>query len=288
MSKSWLLLDCDNLCHAVHHSPAGKLDNGVIYGFLRSVRALLRDFSPSQPVFCFDSKSSLRINSFPEYKITRRIAKEKELSEEETETLISFYQQRSALRKLHLPALGYNNVFQQKGYEADDLLAAIVEQIPKTEDIILVSSDKDLYQCLSKRVMMWKPIPKKIYGEGDFRRDYQDLDPCQWPSVKAIAGCGTDDVPGVEGVGDILAAKFLRDKLKDTVKVKQKILNWIDSGNYHKSLELVKLPYPGLPQFDLQEDEVTDKKWRQLAEQLGMRALFGKMPELGFGLFDRL
>jgi len=187
MLKSWLILDCDNICHAVRHTPAGQLDNGITYGFLRSLRAMLRDFAPAQPVFCFDSKNSLRKQLAPNYKSTRT-AKLEAASEEEQQSLTEFRKQRSLLRGKYLPALGYVNVLSQEGYEADDLIAAVVYGLFPKETAVIVSSDQDLYQLLSDRVNIWKPIPKKLYTKKDFQKDYS-LDPVQWASVKAIAGC---------------------------------------------------------------------------------------------------
>ena len=120
MSVDWLFLDCDNLCWSIFYTPAGKLEKGIVYGFLRSLRWLLKEFSPAKPVFCFGSKNRKRREIYSEYKASFD-TKLDECSDEDREALAIFSQQRSLLRTEYLSELGYVNVLQEKGYEADDL-----------------------------------------------------------------------------------------------------------------------------------------------------------------------
>jgi len=93
--------------------------------------------------------------------------------------------------------------------------------------------------------------------------------PSQWADVKAIAGCSSDGVEGVRGVGEKTAAKFLRGNLKPASKAHQAIV----AGNnvWRRNLPLVRLPFPGVGKFDLESDSELD--WNPTFYKLGMSSL---------------
>ena len=108
----------------------------------------------------------------------------------------------------------------------------------------------------------------------------------QWHVVKAIAGCETDSIEGVKGIGDILAAKFLRGLVKEGSKTYQKI----EQGEaiWKRNMELVKLPLEGTKTFPIVEDETTQEKWDTVTGELGMKRLNEKndsVVKTGFGVF---
>lgn len=270
----WLVLDCSYLCHRTMHvfgPAAASLDNGILFGFLRDVVFLQKQFNPQGIVFAFDSRDSKRKAVDSAYKRRR---KKTDLSEEEKLVWNDFYGQVRELRRDVLPALGFQNVLVQKGYEADDIVASVVlDSMPSYDTAIIVSSDQDLYQLLSSRVSIWNPHQKRMFTKDWFMQTWQ-LQPPNWAQVKAIAGCSGDDVEGIKGIGEKTAALWVRGVLKPQSAAYKKISDQI--AVLTKNLPLVSLPFEGCRTFDLQADSISSKTWDQTVVSLGMESLVGQ------------
>jgi DNA polymerase-1 len=272
--KTYLILDCNFLCHRAHHSTGGlSFDGdptGVIYGFLRDIRTLQDVVLCDHILFCWDFGIGLREKDYPYYKASRR-GKAENCTPEEREAVHNFRAQLNKLRKEILPELGYNNVFYQSGYEADDIIYSVcVCSMEKDSEAVIVSADKDLYQLLRPSISMYNPITKKFFTNKDFREKY-GLDPEHWSRIKAIAGCSTDEVPGVRGVGELTAAKFLRGQLKSTTASWKAII--AADAQVKENLKLVQLPYKGVNQFEVVEDTTDHSKWRKVSSKYGIKTL---------------
>jgi 5'-3' exonuclease len=174
-------------------------------------------------------------------------------------------------------------VFYQDGYEADDIIASVCDNTPAKDEVVVVSGDKDLLQLLSARVFVWQPTHRQVMTVKSFQDRYYGLHPQHWARVKAIAGCSTDDVPGVKGVGDATAAKFLMGLKTNKA---DEIEAWLVSNQYRKNLDLVRLPYTGTPDYPPVQDMVDTRRWRKLTTRLGMKSLadLAPRPVEGFGL----
>ena len=220
MSKTWLILDCNYLCHRAKHSMGGLsyegTVTGVIYGFLKSVIAFQEKFNTSNVVFCWDSKTNKRKEIYSKYKQNRE-DRFKDMSKSEVKFEWAFREQMKMLRKEYLRTIGYRNIFCQKGYEADDLIASVCAYLKENEKAIIITSDKDLYQCINHYVNFYNPQRNKMITYQSFVKDY-GIEPCTYATVKAIAGCSTDNIPGVKGVGEKTAIKFLTSQLKKDQK----------------------------------------------------------------------
>jgi DNA polymerase I len=273
MADAWLIFDCDFLCHRAFHamgslSHAGEM-TGVIYGFLRDLVHLREVHYTDRVVFAFDHGVSKRKQLLSTYKGNRLPR-----TEEEESLRGELRRQINLLKRRYLPDLGFRNVFYEDGYEADDVIASVCRNsLPKGDVAIVVSADKDLYQLLEKdRVIVWDVIKKRPYTEEKFRKEY-GVAPAVWKQVKAIAGCNSDCVPGVRGVGDKTAAKFLAGNLPASRKTAQAISEFVLGGGFKRNLPLVRLPFKGCPTFELREDEYSEKNWNALADRLGMVSL---------------
>ncbi len=282
--KTWCILDCHYLCYRAWFTTGGlsygDTDTGVLYGFLREIVTLQDRFLPSCFIFCFDHGTPIRKEAYPAYKSNRH----KNLSEEDIEGLKLFRKQVRELRKEHLPALGYSNIFYQKGYEADDCIAKIVHRY-NHDNIrhVIVSADHDLYQLLGRRCSIYNPHRKTVTTEKSFSKEY-GVSPSQWVDVKSIAGCSTDSIGGIRGVGEKTAAKFIAGKLDGQSKAFQKIVE----GNaiWKANVPLVSLPYEGIKDFRVRSnEEVSAVDWEIMMEKLGMKTLKNKAPKnRGFGI----
>ena len=280
--KRYLILDANYLCHLQKHAMPefqfGGEATGIIYGFLRYLSVLQRDLDSHRLVFCWDSKTSKRRDMFPDYKRKRRA---KEYTPEEEEFEIAFRQQMKLLRIRYLKKIGFKNVFVQPGYESDDIMASICKDIsndPKKEAII-VTSDQDLLQCIRANVSFYNPTKRKLMRLKDFEHKYH-IRPHEWGLLKSITGCSTDEVPGVKGVGEGYALKYLQGTLNVSTKAYEKIHSAEGVALAHRNADLVYLPMKGTKRFalNIRKDELSEKGWKQVCKQLGMKSIKDRMP----------
>jgi len=279
MNKKWLILDCNYLCHRAKWTTGGlsyeNTPTGVIYGFLKSITHFQEYFNTPHVIFCWDSKYSKREEIFPAYKSNRK-NKYKDMNEDEIKFEKEFRQQMIMLRKKYLPTIGYKNVFVQRGYEADDIIASICFNLPMLDEAVIVSSDQDLYQLINPQVSFYNPVKGKVLTLQGFKKKY-GIEPHLWGEVKVIAGCNTDGVPGIKGVGEKTAIKYLKKELKKTSQAYQ-IISTADFSLIRRNKKLVVLPFKGTKNFRLQKDEISKEGWKKTIEELGMKSLKDKPP----------
>jgi len=269
--KTWIVLDCNYLCHRARHSTGhlsyGGTPTGVIYGFLRFIKDFQYKIRQDDFVFCFDSKSSKRKKIYPDYKANRDNG---ELSPEERKEKKEFRLQIKRLRTKYLKDMGYKNVLVQPGYEADDLIASICLNLKKDEDALIVSCDKDLYQLLCPQVRMFSPVNNKFITYQSFITKY-GIKPLEWIVVKALAGCPTDNIKGIEGIGEVRALKIIKREIDKESKAYKRYLK---SGKIMtRNLNLVRLPYPGVKKFKLRHDKFSKEGFRKVIKSLNMKSL---------------
>lgn len=276
MNNKWLLLDCNYLCHRAAFS-MGDLSfkgaaTGTIYGFLKDVHNLQSKFDTNKLVFCFDCGRSLRTKSYPQYKQNRDVKKQK-LTVEEKTFRREFQRQVKKLRKDYLKIIGFSNVFYEYGYESDDIIASICHHLPKGDEAIIVSSDKDLYQLITWRVSIYQPQKRELLTLQDFKKQY-NISPADWMEVKATAGCSSDNIKGIKGVGEKTAIKFIRNKLKTNSKAYLSITSPEGRCVRNKNWHLVALPIKGTKIFKLNKHNHFSKKgWKKITKKLGMKSL---------------
>lgn len=245
MNEPILIIDSSSLAHRVKHSLKNlsheAMPTGIIYGFFNSILHIMKNLETNNLVFTFDSSSYLRKNIYSGYKNKDQ---NKELSEEDKELNQRCYDQINLLYEEILPKIGFNNIYKQDGLEADDLIASIA--IMNDGKKVIVSSDEDLYQLLNHSDMY--KSKKGLYTKNDFIKEY-NIDPDEWWKTKAIAGCKSDKVPGVDGVGEKTAIKYLNKELKTNSKAYIAIKN--NQEMIKRNKKLVKLPFIGTKKIKL-------------------------------------
>lgn len=268
-SRTWIVVDGDNIA-ARSFFTTGGLDDGVMFGFFRALVAFQDRFASDDIVICWDRRSKMRQSLYPPYKANRG----QNRTPEEQEAHRNLRRQKTQLREEHLTRLGYRNVFHADGFEADDCIASVIKNLPEQDSAVVVSSDHDLYQLINHRVCCYNPIKKETLTLQGFKKQY-GISPGLWIDVKAMAGCSSDNIEGIAGVGEKTACKFLSRKLKPDSKLYQKIAG---SPIWQRNLELVRLPFPGCPTFELRDNRVTAEKWWKLMDELGMLSLRDQPP----------
>lgn len=261
-----LIIDSDYLCYRAMLKMQGlsyeHRPTGVIYGFLKQLQVLAKHFAYPKFIFAWDSSTSYRKKLFPGYK-------KKDKQDPELEKLLYVSKpQFMALRINILPLIGFNNNFIQVGVEADDIIARIIiDHWGGLGPIFIVSGDADLYQLLGPDVSLYDPKTKAIYTENDFVKE-KKIKTSQWSWVKAIGGCSSDKIPGIRGVGEESAIKYLRG---ENVGKKRKEL--IENFDPTFNLWLTTLPLHLCRKVDLKEDTLSLEAFNNVCAKYGLSSL---------------
>lgn len=278
MRSPLLVLDVSYLCHRAFHTMKDLswkgTSTGVTYGFIRSILPFKDMFRTNRIAFCFDGHNLARKVLYPEYKAKRH----REMPPEQKAAHFQLPLSIQALRTEHLPGIGFRNIFWHPELESDDFMAAIAYAVPKSQEVILITADADLFQCLRKNVSVFNPQKNRLFIRDWFIGAY-GIKPRQWAKVKAISGCHTDNVKGVYGVGEITALKFIRGELGDNTPGYRAIMK--SKHIVRRNRTLVELPLIDkmLPfDFRLKKDKITRESWEGVCSNLGMRSIQGQLP----------
>lgn len=268
---TWCIIDTSCLTWQEFYGAAGTDPVASITGGVaRGLRLAEELGCPDRTVWCLDRGPYLRATLLPGYKASRTDSPEK-----------------AALRALssHLPellaVLGHRNIRCHPGYEADDHVAVATRQLPPGDTAVIISRDKDLHQLINTRVSQLDPVTKLFTTLSQIRAQY-GLHPSELADVRAIAGCSTDEVPGVAGVGEITAAKFVRGDLNKLGATWGKISAFVRSAVHERNTALVRLPYPETPIAPLTPDVAHRMgSWDEFVQAVGKAAIDRHEPGSG-------
>jgi len=205
-SKKLVLIDGHALAYRAFHAlPAdmktsrGELTNAV-YGFTSMLLNVLRDERPAYIAVTFDKGRTFRHDIYPDYKAHRAKMPDEMRSQME--------RVRQVVEALGIP------IFEQDGYEADDLLGALAAQAEKQGvDTLIVTGDMDLLQLVDEHTRVltsrWRFSDTVVYDLDGVGRRY-GLSPTQLVDFKALVGDKSDNIPGVPGIGEKTAASLLK------------------------------------------------------------------------------
>jgi DNA polymerase-1 len=269
--KTWLLIDVSCLAYrsfyGMRRLSHDDIPTTIVYSLLRDVLALQDRYDTHDIAFCFDGGYEHRTAICPEYKQNRKHdVLDAEMEANRKELLV----QIKALRETYLTQVGWKNVFYQPGYEADDILAWIVKNGNSLDEHIIVSSDQDLWQLLSPNCLIHNPMTGKPLTAEKVLKDHF-IDPVHWWKVKAIAGCTSDNIQGIQGVGEVFAVKFLTGKLPPDSSRYKKIKDGVSIIRRNKLL--TKLPMAGCGPFELVDCMIDYRQWNKLLYDLGIHSL---------------
>lgn len=256
MQVRYAIIDVMNIVYRVWHAGDEEMwasKSGPLLGaIVRSLKKIEMDLCVDTSVFCFDGGFDYRKSIYPDYKENR---KDESQSPEKKALRERLYEEVEALRTVSLPLMGAKNIFWERGFEADDLIASCVKNLDLAKKVYLVSTDEDLYQLIEgNRVVIYKPGKQIVYAEDDYRNEHYDTPPCLYASAKAWAGCSSDGIPGLPKVGIKTACKFVNGH---TTNKK----NWFDHLDvYNRNIKLVKLPAPGTPKC-VPVEQTTPIQW---------------------------
>ncbi len=234
----WLVLDCPFLCYRVARS---RNPLTVEEGFFNTLSMLCERFQPDRLVFCWDHRHLWRREYFKGYK--RRAEAENPEAEQIRQRA---WDAMEALRTVHLKSIGFQNIFYGRGLESDDWMARVARTAQEArEEMVIVTSDSDLYQVLGSCVSIYNPNQPDLLVTAKVFKERYGISPRQWPMVKAIGGCASDNVPGPGGVAEKTAVRFLTGELPAGSAKDLVIRKFLLSPEYQRNLWLVKLPWEG-------------------------------------------
>ncbi len=203
VNSQLFLIDAHALCYRSFYAlPELTNRHGqttqAVYGFLKTLQKILRDFQPSHMAVCFDKEGKTRRQQkFAEYKIQRPAMPDGLISQ-------MAYIQR-LVKAYQLP------LFECAGYEADDLIATIVKGVKKKNiETIIVSDDKDMYQLVNHQVKVFS-ARKNEFFDSEAVKKHLGVEPGQVVDFIGLAGDSTDNIPGVRGIGKVSAQKLLME-----------------------------------------------------------------------------
>lgn len=179
------------------------MDTSAIMGFMNSLMDVIKREKPDHLAVAFDKGGSeLRNELFPEYKANR------DATPEAIKIAVPYIQE--LLKAMHIP------IIEVSGFEADDLIGTIAKQAEKENyKVFMVTPDKDFAQLVSENIFMYKPARMgngiEIWGIPEVLAKFEIERPEQVIDYLGMMGDSADNIPGLPGVGEKTAKKFLAE-----------------------------------------------------------------------------
>ncbi|MAV22134.1 MAG: DNA polymerase I, partial [Flavobacteriaceae bacterium] len=237
-------------------------DTSAILGFMNSLLEIIRTQKPDYLAVAFDKGGSVtRSEMFTEYKSNRDKTPEP--------IILAIPYIKDILTSMKIPIL------EKEGYEADDVIGTVAKDAEdKNFKVYMVTPDKDFAQLVSDNIFLCKPArmgnSMEIWGVDEVKDKFEIDNPEQVIDYLGMMGDSVDNIPGLPGVGDKTAKKFikqygslenlLQNAHEITGKLGEKISNNKDLGILSKKLARIILDVPidyNLNDFELSKPDNT-------------------------------
>ena len=251
------------------------LDTSAIMGFMNSLLDVIKRERPDHLAVCFDKGGSVdRVEMFEAYKANR------DETPEAIKIAVPYIQE--ILKAMHIP------IMVKAGFEADDVIGTLSKQAEKEGyKTFMVTPDKDFAQLVSENIFMYKPRfggGYDIWGVPEVQEKFGVTNPLQVIDFLGMMGDSADNIPGLPGVGEKTAKKFLatygsmENLLANTHelkgKMKEKVEAAKDLGMLSKKLATIMLDVPvtfNAKDFELDQPDI--EKVTALFSELEFRNL---------------
>ena len=259
------------------------MDTSAIMGFMNSLMDVIKREKPDHLAVAFDKGGSdYRFEMYQEYKAHR------DETPEAIKIAVPYIQE--LLKAMHIP------IVEKAGFEADDLIGTLAKQAEKEGfQVFMVTPDKDFAQLVSENIFMYKPARMgndiEIWGIPEVLAKFEIERPDQVIDFLGMMGDAADNIPGLPGVGEKTAKKFLAEfgtlenLLANTHQLKGAIKDKIEAnaelGILSKKLATILLDCPvtfDADDYELSKPDVekTDALFQEL-EFRQMKAQFDKL-----------
>jgi len=251
------------------------LDTSAIMGFMNSLLDVIKRERPDHLAVCFDKGGSAdRVELFEAYKANR------DETPEAIKIAVPIIQE--ILKAMHIP------IMVKEGYEADDVIGTLAKQAEKEGyQTFMVTPDKDFAQLVSKNIFMYRPMfggGYETWGIPEVLKKFEVTDPLQVIDFLGMMGDSSDNIPGLPGVGEKTAKKFLaqygnmENLLANTHELKGKMKEKIEGakalGMLSKKLATIMLDVPvtfNAKDFELDAPDIP--KVTEIFQELEFRRL---------------
>jgi len=251
------------------------LDTSAIMGFMNSLLDVIKRERPDHLAVCFDKGGSAdRVEMFEAYKANR------DETPEAIRLAVPYIYE--ILKAMHIP------IMVKEGYEADDVIGTLSKQAEKEGyQTFMVTPDKDFAQLVSENIFMYRPVfggGYETWGIPEVQKKFEVEDPLQVIDFLGMMGDSSDNIPGLPGVGEKTAKKFLKEfgsmegLLANTDQLKGKMREKIEAskelGLLSKKLATIMLDVPvefDAKDFELEHPDV--EKVKELFQELEFRRL---------------
>ncbi|HIC33074.1 MAG TPA: DNA polymerase I, partial [Flavobacteriaceae bacterium] len=251
-------------------------DTSAIMGFMNSLLDVIKRERPDHLAVCFDKGGSVyRVEMYEAYKANR------DETPEGIRTAIPHI--CNILEAMHIP------IMVKEGFEADDVIGTLSRQAEKEGyKTFMVTPDKDFAQLVTENIFMYRP---KSFGGGyetwgipEVQKKFEVETPEQVIDFLGMMGDASDNIPGLPGVGEKTAKKFIKefgsmegllantDKLKG--KMKEKVEANAELGRLSKELARIMLDVPvefNAKDFELDHPDI--EKVKEIFQELEFRRL---------------
>ena len=252
------------------------MDTSAVLGFMNSLLDVIKREQPDHLAVAFDKGGSKdRLEMFEAYKANR------DETPEAIKIAVPIIQQ--ILEAMHIPCV------VKPGYEADDIIGTLAKQAEKANyTVYMVTPDKDFAQLVSENIFMYRPARMgngiEIWGIPEVQKKFEVETPEQVIDFLGMMGDAVDNIPGLPGVGEKTAKKFLKefgsmenllantDQLKG--KMKEKVEANAELGLLSKDLARIMLDVP--VEFDEKDFELNTPdlpKVQEIFQELEFRRL---------------
>ena len=192
--RAFFALPTDNF------STTGGQYTNAVYGFLSMLSNLLAEEKPTHVAVAFDvGRKTFRTDKFPEYKAQREKTPEE-------------FRGQVPLLKQVLQEMGIVTL-EKENYEADDIIATLAtEALPEGFETLIVTGDRDALQLVNDSTTVLYPmrgVSTLHRFTPDAVKEKYGLTPAQYPDFAALRGDPSDNLPGVPGVGEKTAQKWI-------------------------------------------------------------------------------
>ncbi|WP_282122879.1 DNA polymerase I [Algibacter mikhailovii] len=250
-------------------------DTSAIMGFMNSLLDVIKRERPDHLAVCFDKGGSAdRVEMYEAYKANR------DETPEGIKTAVPYIYE--ILKAMHIP------IMVKEGYEADDVIGTLSKQAEKAGyKTFMVTPDKDFAQLVSENIFMYRPVfggGYETWGIPEVQKKFEVEDPLQVIDYLGMMGDASDNIPGLPGVGDKTAKKFIAqfgsmegllantDQLKG--KMKEKVEANGELGMLSKQLATIMLDVPvefDAKNFELDQPDIP--KVTEIFQKLEFRRL---------------
>ena len=202
--KKFYIIDGNAYIHRAYHAlpplaTSGNRQVNAVFGFVKLLLKIKDSFKPDYIAVCFDYPSkNFRHEIYSGYKAHRKPP--------DPALIEQMPMAREAVKALDIADI------EVKGYEADDLIAAMAKHNKKNEiATVIVTGDKDILQLVQDNdILVWNDSKDIMFDEMKVEEKF-GVKPKQLADLLALTGDASDNIPGVKGIGVKTAVKLIKE-----------------------------------------------------------------------------